>query len=187
MPDGRLVYPIFKNGSSSIKGDNPKFLAQKQIRDRVQHVEVYLREPFDRYVSGVQTFLRNNPELDRETALAFVGRFLFFDRHFCPQFYWLVNLARLTKGCWITLNDMTELGDITENTWNVLARDQELYDRLNQIEKLHFYLGVDKVLFHELKGQCLTMPMILAHIKVNHSELYQEVIQRSKTLCGVLD
>lgn len=186
MPDGRYVYPIFKCGSSSIKGANPKYVSPRHIR-QLQQVDVYLREPLDRYVSGVQTWLRNNPDLDRETALSMISHYMFLDRHFALQFHWLANLARHAPNCWITLNNIDDLGDITDRTWNVLTRDQDLIDRFNQHSKLHFYLGLDKILYHELRGQCLTFTMILAYIKVNHRELYDEIIQTTKDLCAVLD
>ena len=150
-------------------------------------VQVYVREPFERYVSGVQTYLKNNPHLDRATALTMIDQYLFLDRHFALQFHWLVNLVRQTNNPWITIVPWTELSNATELTWNVLARDETLTDYFKSNNKLWYYLQLDKVLTEDFVGQTAKFTEILAHIKVKYSDLYQEVIQRNKGLCTVLD
>jgi hypothetical protein len=181
----RFVYPIFKNGSSSLKGTNPPIISKSQIRNRVARVHVYLREPFERYVSGVQTYLRHNPHLDRTTALTMIDQYLFLNRHFALQFHWLVNLVRHTNDPWITFNSIDDLGDITDLTWNALERDETILEYFQSNEKLQFYLQLDKILL-EFVGRTVKFVEILTHVEIKHPALYEEVVQRSRNLCAVL-
>lgn len=182
----RLVYPIFKNGSSSLKGKNPLIISPSQLRNKVSHVHVYLREPFERYVSGVQTYLRHNTHLDRATVLTMIDQYLFLNRHFALQFHWLVNLVRHTNDPWITINSMDDLGDVTELTWNALERDETILEYFQLNKKLQFYLQLDNILL-EFVGHTVKFAEVLAQIKVKNPTLYNEVICRSKTLCDALD
>lgn len=184
MGFGNFVYPIFKNGSSSLKGNNPTVLTNKKLR-AIANITVYLREPFERYVSGVQTYLRHNPHLDRATALSMIDEYLFLNRHFALQFHWLINLRRHYDN-WLTFRTVDDLGDITDNTWNALERDQTIVDYFKENKKLHFYLELDKFLLNYV-GHTVKFVHVLAELKVERPELYKEVIQRSRDLCAVLD
>jgi len=180
------VYPIFKNGSSGLKEKSLRTLSPEQI-SKVGCVTVYLRDPFERYVSGVQTYLAYHPEFDRATTLSLIEQYLFLDRHFALQFHWIMNLHRHTNGIWITVKTTDELDSTIGETWNTLARDQSLINRFQDNKQLWFYLQLDKILFEDLRDQTVTFAMILAHIKVKYPELYKETIQRSRDLCAVLD
>jgi hypothetical protein len=183
-PD-RYIYPIYKNGSSSLRASAERVYDYKEIR-KLKVIEVFVREPFERYVSGVQTWLNHNPELDRVTALKFVKDFLFLNNHFSLQFHWLVNLQRFTEA-WMYIRPMEELHTATDLAWNVLARDESLMDYFRDNTKLWYYLQLDKILWEDLRGQTLTMRMIVSHIKQKYPALYTEIIQRDLDLCAVLD
>jgi hypothetical protein len=183
MGFGNFVYPIFKNGSSSLRAENPVIITNKKIR-AIANITVYLREPFERYVSGVQTYLRHNPHLDRATALTMIDEYLFLNRHFALQFHWLMNLKRYYDG-WLTFKSMEELGNITENTWNALERDQTLLEYFQPNIKLQFYLELDKFLLKYV-GQTVKFSHILAELRIENPELYKETIRRSKDLCDAL-
>jgi hypothetical protein len=183
MGFGNFVYPIFKNGSSSLRAENPVIITNKKIR-AIANITVYLREPFERYVSGVQTYLRHNPHLDRATALTMIDEYLFLNRHFALQFHWLMNLKRYYDG-WLTFKSLEELGNITENTWNALERDQTLLEYFQPNIKLQFYLELDKFLLKYV-GQTVKFSHILAELRIENPELYKETIRRSKDLCDAL-
>ena len=95
------VYLIQKNGNSSLRRqqarDNLNVFANDQIR-ALDYVDVYIRNPRARYVSGVNTYLqhlqRDHPELDFSTAFWFAKRYKFLNTHYLPQFHWLANLSR---------------------------------------------------------------------------------------------
>lgn len=183
-PD-RYIYPIYKNGSSSLRASAERVYDYKQIA-KLKTIEVFVRDPFERYVSGVQTWLRHNPEFDRDTALKFISNFLFLNSHFSLQFHWLVNLQRFTEA-WMYLRPIDELSTATDLSWNVLARDESLVDYFKDNGKLWYYLQLDKILWEDLRGQTVTMRMIVSHIKHKYPPLYTEIIQRNLDLCDVLD
>jgi hypothetical protein len=182
----RYVYPIYKNASSSLFETARAILNTDEIK-QLKHIEIFVREPFERYVSGVQTYLRLNPHLERVTALSMIDEYLFLNRHFTLQFHWIVNLMRFNPNAHMTFRTMEELDSATDLTWNALTRDQSLIDYFKENKKLHFYLLLDKVLTEDFIGQTVKFGTILAHIKAAYPLLYEETIQRVQELCTVLD
>lgn len=182
---GRFVYPIFKNGSSSLT-HSARMISYPELKN-VQTVEVFLRDPFERYVSGVQTYLRNlSSDYDRSTMLKVIGNFLFLNRHFALQFHWLVNFARHSQA-WIHIRHINDLHTATEHTLNVLARDQSLVEYFQNNDKLHYYLQLDKIVYENFMDKTVSFSQIVAFIKTEHSHLYDEIISRSKEICSALD
>jgi len=182
-PD-RYVYPIFKNGSSSLLAANPRALNYFEMRE-LRTVEVFLREPFERYISGVQTYLRQNTHLDRATALTMIDEYLFLNSHFSLQFHWIVNLQKFTDA-WMYFRPIEELHTATEHTWNVLARDEVLVDYFGNNQKLKYYLQLDKILYEDFMGKTVPLKQIIRFIRDNHNTLYNEVIDRSIQICNAL-
>lgn len=186
---GRYIYPIFKNGSRTlIDGEGFRQLSKGEILN-LKHtdvVEVFVREPFDRFISGVQTYLRFHPELDRITTLSIINRYLFLDRHFNLQFHWLINLNRFCNTL-IYIRPLSDLSSTTDLVWNTISRDQSLVDYFQPNLKLWYYLQLDKILTEDLVGQTIKIPTIVSHIKNRYPDLYNEVILRSKYICGALD
>ena len=96
----QCVYLIQKNGNSSLRlqqtRDNLAVFTNDEI-SALDHVDVYIRNPRARYVSGVNTYLqhlqRDHPELDSSTAFWFAKRYKFLNTHYLPQFHWLANLS----------------------------------------------------------------------------------------------
>jgi hypothetical protein len=178
------VYPIFKNGSSSLLAANPRALNYFEMRE-LRTVEVFLREPFERYISGVQTYLRQNTHLDRATALTMIDQYLFLNSHFSLQFHWIVNLQKFTDA-WMYFRPIDELHTATEHTWNVLARDEVLVNYFGNNQKLKYYLQLDKILYEDFMGKTVPLKQIIRFIHDNHNTLYNEVIDRSIRICNVL-
>jgi hypothetical protein len=185
LSPGHYVYPIFKNGSSGIRDRATRFLTPDGI-GQIDHVDVYVRDPFERYVSGVQTYLRQNTHLDRNTALTMIDQYLFLNRHFSLQFHWLMNLQRYNDSAWITFRSMAELDNTVGETWNALTRDQTLVDYFQSNKKLHYYLQLDTVLAYDFMGKTVQFNHIVDHIKIKYPDLYKETIERVKHLCAVL-
>lgn len=185
LTQGRYVYPIYKNGSSGLFEKAKTILSPDAIRN-LTHIEVFVREPFERYISGVQTYLRYNPHLDRVTTLTMIDEYLFLNRHFALQFHWLVNLQRFTNDASITFAPMSELDNAIGDTWNALTRDQSLIDYFEENDKLHFYLQLDKILYEDFMGKTVKFLDIMVHIHTFYPVLYEEVIERSQKLCAVL-
>ena len=184
-PD-RYVYNIFINGSSSLRESGFRILSLDEVA-KLSHVEVYVREPFDRYVGGVQKYLSDlDSKIDHQTVLSMVDEFLFLNRHFSLQFHWLVNLRRHCNPS-ITIRPLRDLGYLTSQTRHVMPRDPKLIQHFKNHDRLWFYLHLDKILTEDLLGQTVTFKDILNSIKNKYPEQYKEVIQRSQSICGVLD
>lgn len=185
IPDGTYVYPIFKNGSSSLKRDM-RLVDQIEL-SAIKTVDVFIREPLDRYVSGVQTYLKFlSPSHDRETMLLTIDEFLFMNRHFSLQFHWLMNLARQSNAL-IHIRNVSEISSVTNRRIHVVARDMQLMKRFEGNTRLRYYLLLDKILYEDLMGKTMSFSQIVDYIKTNYADLYDDVILRSKNICSVLD
>ena len=183
VPSQRYVYPIYKNGSSSLYESGFRLMDHDELRN-IPVVDIYVRNPYDRFITGVNTFLQHNNNLDHATVLHFVSNYLFLNKHFCPQFHWLVNLQRFTDAK-IRINPITALSDIT--ALHVNQSEDPLLDEALSTEKLHFYLSIDKVLTEDLLGKTVPFKLIVQTIKHRYPDVYKEVVQRSIDLCNVLD
>jgi hypothetical protein len=183
VPSQRYVYPIYKNGSSSLYESGFRLMDHDELRN-IPVVDIYVRNPYDRFITGVNTFLQHNNNLDHATVLHFVSNYLFLNKHFCPQFHWLVNLQRFTDAK-IRINPITALSDIT--ALRVNQSEDPLLDEALSTEKLHFYLSIDKVLTEDLLGKTVPFKLIVQTIKHRYPDVYKEVVQRSIDLCNVLD
>jgi hypothetical protein len=176
------IYPIFKNGSSSLHKN--KVVSPDEYAD-ISEVTVFVREPFERYLSGVNTFVQHNPAYHQETLVHIISENLFLNRHFCLQFHWLVNLQRFTQAP-VILKPMSELNHVIE-LHNNTSKNKSFREVFENHAKLHFYLALDKVLFYDLIGQTVDFKQILTTLKQNYPDTYTEVIERSKQICSVLD
>ena len=181
----RYVYPIFKNGSSSIQAMDYRQLNYTEIRN-LREIDIFVRDPFERYVSGVQTYLNSmSSQLDRFTMLNIISQYLFLNRHFTPQFFWVLNLARFTDA-WMHFLPMTDLVTATEYTFNQLSRDTELEAYFQNHSKLEFYLQLDKAITEEFLGETVSFRRVCEHMRNKQSYLWDEIVVRNQTLCSVL-
>lgn len=182
-PSQRFVYPIYKNGSSSLYNSGFRLVESDELRN-IPVIDIFVRNPYDRFVTGVNSFLNYNQNLDRATALHFVVNYLFLNRHFCPQFYWLVNLQRFTDAR-IRINPIESLSEITSLKYN--QRKDTLLDHALCTDKIHFYLSIDKVLTEDLLGKTVPFKLIVQTLQHRYPDVHKEIIQRSIDLCNVLD
>jgi len=185
VPSQRYLYPIFKNASSSLMNSGFRVIDQSEL-NTIQNIEVLVRNPYERFLSGVQTYLdKLDPKLDYNTALHFIEHHLFLNRHFVPQFHWLVNLQRFTNAT-ITIRPLHFVETLTDVKINTSVPDPVLDEYFADNNKVNFYLQVDKVLVNNLLGKTVSFTDIVDTIKSEYPEVYKEVIQRSKDLCTVL-
>ena len=179
----RYIYPIFKNGSSSLlehaRQQNYKILINEQI-ERAPIIDIILRDPLSRFISGIQTFVHNvkkeNPILDVDTILYFAENYLFLNRHYTPQLSWLINLSRYSDAK-LRLHSMDALSTFTPLTWTHLKDiqfDQTVLDRLSNNVHNEMYLRLDNLLL-QLIGQELTFKDILTYLKQQDPQAYQKL------------
>jgi len=94
--NGFTVYPIFRNGSTSLMSVCSKTLLNEQI-GTCDHVEILIRDPEERFSSGLNEYARNN-KLSVEDVVEQIKNNDLIDRHFAPQYLWLMHLYRFYKG-----------------------------------------------------------------------------------------
>ena len=176
----RFVYPIHKNGSTSLHNSGFRKLELEEIK-QLDIIEVFVRDPVERYVSGVTKFVEDT-HLDDYTVLHFVENYLFLNNHYAPQFYWLLNLQLFTDAKLI-LRPLDQLNTITKLHHNVSNKNK----LVSVSDKVEFYLQLDQVLVGELLGRMVTFKQIVQTVKHRYPQVYKEVVQRSKDLCSVLD
>lgn len=198
VPSQHYVFPIFKCGRSSLTEsmDNKgwTFVAEKNISKIKQPITVFLRDPRDRFFSGINTFIQHlqnhDPSLDRKNILYFANRYLFLNRHYAPQFFWLLNLARFIgedakiKLCHMT--DISKLTDVHSDAGIIPMNAQDKIEMENlDWAKLELFVYLDQILIDHI-GQTMSIKEILQHVKQNHSELYKLIFQKTLDLVNVL-
>lgn len=192
VPSQRYVYVIFKNGHSSFdafKITNPRRVLINQQIQKLTNIDVIIRDPQDRLVSGINTFIqhtvRDNPDLDPPTVEWFALNYLSLNRHYASQFSWLLNLARYSDPN-TTLNflPMSAVGDITgldRKPSGILSASKELINQINCIKHKEMYQRIDAVIFGCI-GRPMTFAQLLKHIKTVDSPAYEYVIGRAQQI-----
>lgn len=184
------VYPIFKNGSSSINESVEEkgweIVRDYDIENINTPIRVYVRDAQQRFVSGVNTFVQHNSNLDLKTALWFVREYPFLNRHFAPQFFWIINLARFmhydTK---IEIRSVDDIAKITSrySDAGILPASEEFTREFESLDwnhmRLYYYL--DQILT-DLVGQTVTYPELVAIVRDQHTSLFEMVFGKSMNL-----
>lgn len=165
----QYVYPIFKNGTNSLEAsqqkNNWKIFVNEQIK-KINNITVFWRPAFERFVSGVNSYVqweqRDHKFLEQKTILYFVKKYLFLDRHFCPQYFWLINLNRyMNKDAKILIKPLSDINAIVDNlnlkpNWELpnephFPPSDELRKELLNFKESPF-LKMDDTLFESFKN-----------------------------------
>ena len=105
------VYPIHRVGFTSLMYDADNTYTNEEI-ENLQHIDVLIREPEARFISGVNEYARQN-KLDVYSVYEKVKNNEFVDTHFIPQYVWLLNLYRFYRGE-ITIRPFSFIANITD-------------------------------------------------------------------------
>ena len=180
------VYLIQKNGNSSLRiqqsRDNLAVFTNDEI-SALDYVDVYIRNPRARYVSGVNTYLqhlqRDHPELDYSTAFWFARRYKFLNTHYLPQFYWLANLSKhLHNDAKIRFRDFTNFNQIADINYDadITKPTQDFVKNLFQNDQsIQLWLFLDQILL-DLAGQEMTWSQLLDYYQRNHPDIIKHVL-----------
>jgi hypothetical protein len=184
VPHTCYVLPIFKNGSSSLAKENYRKIGFEELK-QLEVIDVFVRDPHERFLSGVQTYLTKlPPHADPTTALYFIRQFLYLNRHYCPQVYWLLNLQRFTNAKF-HIRPIDQLSSITHYRENQSAADPALKDFFVDT-KVKFFNEIDEVLTINLINQTVSMAEILSVIKTNYDDLYDETFGTAQEIMNAL-
>ena len=104
------VYPIFRVGSTSLMLAANKTYVNSHIAE-CKHIDVMIRDPGDRFVSGINEYCRQN-KLNVEETWKIVEQGELVDRHFAPQYLWLLHLYKFYKGT-VTILPFDHIKQIT--------------------------------------------------------------------------
>jgi hypothetical protein len=192
VPSQRYVYVIFKNGHSSFftpqKRNNWPIRINQQIQ-KINTIDVIIRNPTDRLVSGINTFIqhtiRDNPALDPATVEWFALNYHSLNRHYASQFAWLLNLARyLNPGAKLNFLPMSAIEEITGRNAKpegVLPASAKLAEQVSSIKNNEMYQRIDTVIY-ECVGKSLTFKELLQHIKITDTAAYEYVIEYAQQI-----
>jgi hypothetical protein len=196
IPSQLVVYPIFKNGSTSLTKSSTR-LGWKTIREsdisQIQTpITVFLRDPKERFISGVNTFLqhchRDYKDLDTRTILFFVEKYLFLNRHYAPQFFWLINLARYSQAP-LKFQHMNDIDQLTSYVTRagVTPPTEEFLESIQNFpwSQLELYFFLDQLLIERI-GTQTTFVDLVNDIKTTHYNLYELIFERTYRIFDVL-
>ena len=185
----QCVFLIQKNGSSSLKKqqvrDNLTMFINEQI-STLDYVDVYIRNPRARYVSGVNTYLqhlqRDHPELDYPTSFWFAKQHKFLNTHYLPQFHWLANLSRhLRSDTKIRFRDFKDFCKIVDyqNRNEITPPTKDFVLKLFKDDcNIELWLYLDQILL-ELSGQEMTWTELLKYYQADHKNIIEHVLPKT--------
>jgi hypothetical protein len=174
------IFPIYKNGSSSLfrqcREVNGIQIHHSELRTITDNITVIVREPAERFKSGLATVIYNlkmqHPELDSDTIEFLLKRYRYLDTHYVPQFHWILNLSRfINPEVKLHLKPMTYLEKITSLNETALKKDGlTVNDELLQ----DLYLQLDTILYNQI-GKKITFKEIVYLIKNDEHSGYNDI------------
>ena len=168
MLNGECVYPIFKNGRSSLNEyaleNKLKILKNEQL-STLKEITIFLRDPVERFISGVHTVLEFEDIIDVPAFLKKIENLTFYNRHFIPQVYWLLHLLKYFKGK-VKLLPVEELYNIIPNR-NAPNINKLTAERKQQILSIKHknYIQADQRLMHRYLGKTVELKTMIKEFK----------------------
>ncbi len=149
-----FIYPIFKNGYTSLRNyaerNKCKILLNEQV-NRCNTITVYIREPMQRFISGVNTYTyfeqQKDPTLDNDVILNKIKNKTVLDEHFMPQFDWINRLGKYFD-FWIEFVNVEELMKLIPDRGGPPV-PTITDERKQKISSLNFDLSNDYVIWNE--------------------------------------
>jgi hypothetical protein len=148
------IYPMFCGGSTSITRDCDRKYINEQIQD-CTHINVLLRDPAERYVAGVNEYCEQHGKDIKETC-RLIEHGELANRHFAPQYVWLLHLSKFYKGD-ITLRPFDYIKEVTD--LHVTGTERRDRVRLNES-----FIQVDQQLM-KYRGQTVALVDIIKRYK----------------------
>lgn len=166
--DNEYVYPIFKNGFSSLEKyatEHKLELLKNEQLSELKEISVFLRDPVERFVSGVHTMIELEQIKNVDKFLQDVETLRTYDRHFIPQVYWLFHLLKYYKGK-IKIQSVSELYDLIPNR-NGPKIAKMSADRKQRILQLNFdkYIVADERLLYRYLNKTVDIKSIIEEFK----------------------
>ena len=152
------VYPIFRNGSSSLEEECDNILTNDSIK-YCDNIHVLIRDPVQRFQSGLNQYCKVYHDLDVLETFDKVKKGELIDRHFSPQWTWLLHLYKYYKGK-VCLRDFDNLKDYTDIHVNPTTHE------VTQVEAPDEFVAGDRELFKHFDQFKDLSEIIKEHINV---------------------
>ena len=149
--NGEHIYPIFKNGSTSLLTEADRLLTNSEI-STCRDIKILIREPASRFVSGLNQYCEFHG-LDVLETHDKVKNGTLSDRHFAPQWIWLMHLMRYYKGT-VTLESFDNLNKYCS------VHHKKRKSNIEAVEPLQEYTQQDMVLIKHI-GQNLNIEKLV--------------------------
>ena len=149
-----IIYPIFKNASTNLLKVRNETFVNEQIQ-QFDSLTVFFRDPVERFTSAVNKYCQIN-KLDVEDTMEKIRGGHLIDRHFVPQWVWLVHLYKYYKKQ-VKLKPMSAVSDVCSitnkkrNSVPVVApqrfieADQKIMKHMDTVIDLEFLVKEYKV------------------------------------------
>ena len=144
------IYPIFKNGSSTIRNNAEKVYKNNELK-KLKEITVYVRDAKERFTTGVNTYAELN-NTNTKTVMEQLSDNKLCNRHFAPQFIWLFHLYKYFRGT-INLKPLEQL-QIKEHLIPFKKFNEKVTDVNN-------YLLVDNKLIEKYNNKSTTLKIII--------------------------
>lgn len=131
------VYPIFRNGSTSLFQSQEQVYVDEEI-DTCSHINILIRDPKLRFVSGINEYARRN-KMTVEQVYSEAKKGNLVDRHFAPQAMWLLHLYKYYKGD-VTLRHFHDIGKFTKEHRHVFPGDKIYLPALEEFVEVDYKL-----------------------------------------------
>lgn len=168
MLNGECVYPIFKNGRSSLNEyalENKLEILKNEQLSTLKEITIFLRNPVERFISGVHTVIEFENVVDIPKFLKEIESLNFYNRHFIPQIYWLLHLLKYFKGK-VKLLPVEELYNYIPNrdTPGIQKLSNARKEKILSIKHQKYIEDDQKLLFRYL-GKTVELKTIIEEFK----------------------
>lgn len=179
------IYPIFKNAKSSLERwacDNKLNWVENNNIEKFDIIKIFLRTPKDRIISGIHTYIwQNDLENKIDEVLSKIKNIEVINKHFVPQYYWILHLSKFYKKNLDIQNylEVLKITPLRRGPWNIngpynnipaFVKQEKKWVELNlnikeKIEKYipEEYLKLDNELYSKFLNKKINIKEIINH------------------------
>jgi hypothetical protein len=141
-------------GSNTLMAAADRTYINRDIKN-CHDVTVLIRNPAERFVSGLNQYCQHhNQDINHAWRMVYQGKLV--DRHFAPQYIWLMNLYRFYKGK-VTLRSFDHIKEITN-----IHTGKGLTEKI-QVPVVSSFVNVDYLLMKHINQTILLKKLIEDH------------------------
>ena len=168
LTNGQNIFPIFKNAQTSLfdhaKENKCRIFINNEISE-LKNISVFLRDPVERFISGIHTVIELEKIENIDGYLEDVKNFRQYNRHYTPQFFWLLHLSKYFKKQ-IRIEPVHKLLSLIPERSGPPV-DPLTPDRREKISSSleNGYIDIDKLLIKKYMGQASTITQIIRDLR----------------------